>query len=216
MLAYCPLDLPKLEVDEDLVRLFVDEYNPGHHDGIWRTLPLVGRVEKQEDFLNAVKFEEAWERRYDYEGNVFYNELARQALQPIFDHLQLLPMLVTHAQILNATRNVPKHHDMKHKKGAFINNLPRDSYEPGGWKIQLNKTNEQSFFVCKDWESDPNYIQMPKDTNTFVINEKSFPHGSDYVEDKCIVSIFGIVRKNEADALIKRSEEKYKNYAIWY
>ena len=216
MLAYCPLDLPLVNINEDLLHLLIDEYNPGHHDGIWETLPLVGRVEKQNDFSNAVEFEKAWEKRYDLEGEVFYNEKVKVALLPIFNHLQLLPMQVTHAQILRATRNVPKHHDMKHKKGAFINDLPRDSYEPGGWKIQLNETNKQSFFVCKDWESDPSYIEMPKDTNTFVINEKSFPHGSDYVEEKCIVSIFGLVQKNEADALIKRSEEKYKKYVISY
>ena len=216
MLAYCPLDLPRVDIDEELVSALIDYHNPGHHDGIWDTLPLVGRVEKQNDFSNAVEFEKAWEIRYSDKGEVLYNELVKDKLKPIFDQLKLLPMQVTHAQLLRATKNVPKHHDMKHKKNTFINDLPKDSYEPGGWKIQLNKTNEKSFYVCKNWQSDPDYIQIPKETNTFVINEKSFPHGSDYVEDKIIVSIFGLIQKKDADALIKKSLEKYSDYSISY
>lgn len=214
MIAFCPIELDYVEVNENLINSLIDKYNPGHHDKIWETLPLVGRVLSQKDFLDAKKFEVAWEKRYDENGIILHNENVKTELKPIFDQFLKLPMLVTHAQILRAVKDVPKHHDMKHKNGSFINDLPNDSYEPNGWKILLNKVNEKSFYVCKDWNSEPNYVKLPNDTNTFVINEKTFPHGSTYTTKKCIVSIFGLVNKKNADELILNSSKKYKDYLI--
>lgn len=213
-LAYCPLDLPSIIVDENLVNLLIDYHNPGHHDGIWETLPLIGRVDSQKDFKNALKFELAWEKRYNTDGEILKNKEVEPILKSLFDHIELLPINVTHAQILRATKSVPKHFDMKHKNRAFINDLPKNSFEPNGWKILINKTSEQSFYVCKTFESEPVYIKLPKDTNTFVINEKSYPHGSEFIQDKCVVSIFGLVDKDKAINLIEKSLLKYKDYVI--
>ena len=216
MLAYCPLDLPKVDVDENLINSLVDQYNPGHHDGIWETLPLLGRVDNQEDFLNASKFEEAWEKRYNANGEIKKNSLLTNILKPIYDQFELLPLIVTHAQILRATKDIPKHHDMKHKAGKFINDLGKDRYEPNGWKIILNKTLEKSFYVNETWDSNPDYIRLPEDTNTFVINEQTYPHGSTFIKGKCVVSIFGLVDKDKADKLIEQSKKKYSDFIISY
>ena len=212
MIAYCPLDLPKVMVDEDVVNLLIDTYNPGHHDGIWDTLPLLGKVNSQEDFLNAKEFEKAWEKRYDYDGIIKENILVSDKLKPIFDQFKKLPMQVTHAQILRANKNVPKHHDMKHKNGKFI--IKGTDYEPNGWKILLNKFEFKSFFICESMDSEPQYINLPNSTNTFVINEKNYPHGSTFVPDKCMVSIFGLVDKVKADNLIIKSSIRYSDQVL--
>ena len=78
----------------------------------------------------------------------------------------------------------------------------------------LNKENTKSFFVKKEWESEPFYISMPEDTNTFVINEQTYPHGSTFVTDKCVVSIFGLVDEKKANKLIEKSMEKYSTNSI--
>lgn len=213
-LAYCPLDLPKVVIDDSLINLLVDHYNPGHHDGIWDTLPLLGRVKEQKDFFNSKKFEEAWERRYDHHGEILINQAVYDNLRPLFEQFKKLPIEVTHAQILRANKDVPKHHDMKHRGGLFLDDFPSVKYEPNGWKIILNETDKKSFFVSKNWHSDNTFISLPKDTNTFVINEKKYPHGSSYVQDKCVVSIFGIVKEKESNELISKSLKKYKDYAI--
>lgn len=213
-LAYCPLDLPTVNIDEDLVNLLIDYHNPGHHDGIWETLPLLGRVDSQEDFKNAAEFESAWERRYSHTGRILKNKEVEFALKDIFDHFEMLPIEITHAQILRAIKDVPRHLDMKHVGNKFINDLPAHSFEPNGWKILLNKTTDSSFYVCENWNSEPTYIKMPSDTNTFVINEKLYPHGSKFIPDKCMVSIFGIVDEDKANALIERSLKKYKDHII--
>ena len=213
-LAYCPLDVGRVEVDEELVNLLIDKYNPGHHDGIWETLPLVGRVTSQKDFRDNLAFERAWERRYDTNGLVSVNELVYKLLMPIYDHFNKLPITVTHAQILRAVRDVPRHHDMKHSDGKFIDDYPDISYEPNGFKILLNNTHIDSFFICRSFDSDPVYIKLPRETNTFVINEKRYPHGAKFLENKCVVSIFGIVDEDKANDLIERSLNKYKCYII--
>ena len=216
VIAYCPLNLPKLDVDEDIVNSLIDYYNPGHHDNIWETLPLLGRVNSQEDFLSAVEFEKAWEKRYNVDGEIIKNLLLTTILKPIYNHFDLLPLTITHAQILRATRDIPKHHDMKHSRGKFINDLNADMYEPNGWKIILNNTSEKSFYMSKTWDSKIDYIQLPKDTNTFVINEQTYQHGSTFVKDKCVISIFGLVDKDKANKLIDESKKKYSNYIIEY
>jgi len=213
-IAYVPIDLPFVKVDLDLVNLVIDNLSPGHHDGIWDTLPLLGRVPNQRAFKDSAEFEVAWEKRYDKDGEVLLNESVYDILKPIFDQFEKLPLYVTHAQILRATRDVPKHHDMKHVKGKFINDRPDITYDPNGFKIMLSHVDTESFFVSETFDSDKVYIKLPSSTNTFAINEKIFPHGSDYIKDKCVVSIFGLVKENEMDSLLERSENKFKEYVI--
>ncbi len=214
MIAYCPLDLPKLLINEQKVNDLIENYNPGHHDKLWETLPLLGRVEKQDDFFDAAKFEIAWEKRYEKTGNVLINQKIAKEIPELFTHLKKLPMKVTHAQILRAIKNIPKHFDMKHKNKLFIDDFPEINYEPNGFKILLNKFDHESFYICKSWDSPPTFIHLPNDTNTFCINEKTFPHGSKFVEGKCIVSIFGLVDKEKAEKLISDSLKKYKDFVV--
>lgn len=213
-LAYCPLDLPLVEVDYDVLNVLIDNYNTGHHDGIWDALPLAGRVSNQESFKSAEEFELAWERRYDATGKVLFNTSVYEILKPIFDQFERIPVNVTHAQILRANKSVPKHHDMKHKGGMFIDDRPDITYEPNGFKIMLSHINEKSFYVSETFDSKEKYITFPENTNTFVINEKTYPHGSDYIEDKCIVSIFGKVDKVKMNELIESSITKFKGHII--
>ena len=107
-------------------------------------------------------------------------------------------------------------YSQKSKQTKFINDLNADMYEPNGWKIILNNTSEKFFYMSKTWDSKIDYIQLPKDTNTFVINEQTYPHGSTFVKDKCVISIFGLVDKDKANKLIDESKKKYSNYIIEY
>lgn len=212
MIAYCPLDLPAIEVDEDLLELIVDHYDTGHHDKLWKAFPLIGKCDV---FDNAEKFEKAWEKRYTSDGKIKINPIAEKHFPELIQHLLNLPMTVTHAQILSQVKDIPKHFDMKHKDGKFIDDHPENLInEPAGIKILLNCRNEKSFYICKSFDSDPIFIELPEDTNTFAINEKTFPHGAKMLNKrKFIVSVFGFFT-DEKNKLIERSLKKYSSHAI--
>lgn len=216
-IAYCPVDVEKIIVDIGIIEQFITKYDTGHHDGLWRCLPLLGRVNSQNDFRNAVAFEHAWEKRYNSNGIVFINELVLPHLQPLIDAIYNLPITPTHAQILNQTADVGKHYDLKHTGNTYYDDYPgiNDDLEPASYKIMLNTWDEQSFYVAKGFGLPNHYIKLPNDTNTFVINEKTYPHGSTKPStSKYIVSIFGLIDKQRHVELLERSRLKYSKFII--
>lgn len=220
-IAYLPIDLPKLIVQEDVILNLLDRYDTGHHDGLWKCLPLIGRVVSQENFLNAREFEKAWERRYLPSGEILYNYYVYKELKSLFDHLKLLPLTITHAQILNQTADVGKHYDLKHDETGkkYFDDYPgiNDGLEPAGYKVLLNNFDKKSFYVSEAFGKPNHYIQLPEDTNTFVINEKTYPHGATMtITPKYIVSIFGLIDKEKHFHLINKSIVKYSHYAITF
>ncbi len=206
-------------ISEDLLASLFAQFSTGHHDGLWRCLPLIGRVGHQDDFGNAGAFEEAWEKRYNNEGHILHNQLVYKQLLSLFDHLGSLPLVVTHAQILNQINDVGKHYDLKHNATGreYYDDFPgkNDSVEPANYKVLLNNFNEKSFYVSEGFGKTNLYITLPPDTNTFVINEKTYPHGATMLQNpKYIVSIFGLLDPIKHTELVKRSVSKYKQYAI--
>jgi hypothetical protein len=219
-IAYCPIDLPLVSIDENLLNCLVTAYNTDHHDNLWKALPLMGRVNNQEDFFDAVKFEEAWERRYEPNGTVLINKTVFKPLKKIFDHIETLPLIATHCQILSQISDVGKHFDLKNqngKLGTYIDDYPglNDNNEPCSYKIMLNCLNENSFYVAKDFGCPNIFIKYPPDTNTFVINEKKYPHGAiKPSKSKFIVSIFGLIKSKDHRELVNKSINKYQDYVI--
>lgn len=218
-IAYCPLDLPKILIDEQLIHDLVNEYDTGHHDGLWKCLPLLGRVEKQNDFSSASAFEKAWERRYSDSGIVYENISIKSKLLPLFQHIYSLPMTPTHCQILSQIKDVGKHYDMKHEGKVFKDDYPEVNkfLQPSSYKILLNNFDVNSFYVAENFKEKNIYIKLPADTNTFVIDEKTYPHGATNTPTlKFIVSIFGLIKPNEHKELVERSYNKYSKFAITF
>lgn len=219
-IAFCPIDLPFIDIDEDLLSNLIKIHNIGHHDKLWNTLPLLGRVKKQEDFLDATLFEKAWEQRYNKVGTVLYNQNVYDQLKSLFDHIEKLPLIATHAQILSQIADVGKHYDLKNdngKPGTYIDDHPGlyDNYEPCSYKIILNCFDEPSFYVAEGFGKPNIFVKYPPDTNTFVINEKTYPHGAKKPsKTKFIVSIFGLLDTKHHNNLLQRSTKKYSSYMI--
>ena len=219
MIAYCPIDVPRISVNDQLVKTLVDSMDTGHHDGLWKCLPLIGRVQSQVDFKSAEAFELAWEKRYSLTGAVLVNQQVLEKLPALFAHIMSLPLKVTHAQILCQTADVGKHYDLKHEGMSYFDDYPgiNDEVEPAGYKVLLNQTDRKSFYVAEAFGKTNHYIVLPSDTNTFVINEKTFPHGAKKLDDeKYIVSIFGLIDKEKHLELVKRSAEKYPSFVIQF
>lgn len=219
-IAYVPIDIPKLLIDPAIIGTLVDRHNVGHHDGLWKALPILGRVDSQIDFTSASKFESAWEKRYNEHGEVLINDLIKHNLADLIDHIYKLPMTPTHAQILSQITDVGKHYDLKNqngKVGTYYDDTGgiNSKNEPAGYKILLNHYNIKSFYVSKNFGESNYYISLPPDTNTFAINECDYPHGATMPDSpKFIVSIFGLINTQQHLKLINQSLVKYHDYAI--
>lgn len=220
-IAYCPVDIEKLCVDITVVEKLMSDYDTGHHDGLWRALPICGIVDSQDDFHNAEAFERAWERRYDTDGEVSYSQVITNALPQVIEHFHKLPLTITHAQILSQIADVGKHYDLKNdngQPGSYIDDSPglNDHNEPCSYKILLNHWNTLSFYVAEGFGKSNHYIRLPESTNTFVINEKTYPHGAKMPDTpKYIISIFGrIIDSSRHLALIEKSAIKFSDYVI--
>jgi hypothetical protein len=218
-IAYLPVDIPRLIVDEAKIKELVDSNNTYHRTGWWKCLPLIARVSDQKDFYDQTKVHEAWQHRYDKNGEILYNLEVLNELKPLFDHLSKLPLFITYAQILLQVTHIVKHFDMRHNKKFYWDDYPgvNDDVEPACYKILLNNFDSKSFFVSKGFYEPNNYISLPPDTSTFLINEKKFPHGATLPEKpKFILPIFGLINKEAHLKLIDQSIKKYKDYVISY
>lgn len=216
-IAYLPVDIPRLIVDEAKIKELMESNNTYHRTGWWKSLPLIAKVQDQDDFFNQTKIDQAWHHRYNSIGTILYNKRIFNDLKPLFDHLLKLPLIITHSQILNQIYEVDKHFDMRHNKKFFWDDFPgvNDELEPATYKVLLNNFNAKSFYVSKGFYESNNYIVLPEDTSTFLINEKRFPHGATLTENsKYIVTMFGLINKDDHLKLIDQSIKKYKEYVI--
>ena len=216
-LAYTPIDLPNLLLDEKLLIDIVNLDYTGANGGLWLWLPLIGRVESQECFQNPALFEKSYGLRYRETGEVIINEYAYTKLKPLYDHMQLLPLEITHAQIVSQTADTGQHFDLKKINNEFFDDYPgvNDCNEPASYRILLNQFDKESFYVAENFGQSNHYIHLPADTNTFAFNEKTYLHGADKLENpKFIVVIFGLIDTVKHLELVKRSKEKYKKYTI--
>ena len=216
-LAYTPIDLPKLVLDEQLLINTVNIDYTGANGGLWYWLPLIGRIESQEYFQNPTLFEKSYDLRYQETGDITINEYAYSNLKPLYDHMQLLPLEITHAQIISQTADIGKHFDLKKINGEFFDDYPgvNDNNEPASYRILLNQFDKESFYVAEGFGQPNHYIHLPADTNTFAFNEKTYLHGATKLENpKFIVVIFGLIDTVKHIELVKRSKEKYKEYTI--
>lgn len=214
--AYCPINLPRVHISETILNELFCKYKTDHHDNLWHCLPLIGRTK---DFSSAASVEEAWEKRYNTSGHIYANDNVYTALLPLFHHMTRLPILVTHAQILCQIADVGKHYDLKNDGGKeYFDDFPKfnDEVEPANYKILLNQYDQKSFYVAEGFGKSNMYISLPHDTNTFVINEKTYPHGATLLKNrpKYTVSIFGLIDKKRHINLVSESIDKYQDFVI--
>lgn len=91
----------------------------------------------------------------------------------------------------------------------FENNLHN---EPCGYRILLRGSRTDSFYM--KYKGQEIYSTMPDDTDVYVTRSTDIPHGvKDLPGRETIFTLFEIDEEKHR-ALIKRSYEKYKKYAL--
>jgi len=96
---------------------------------------------------------------------------------------------------------VPLHYDVHEYENSTPNQM---CYK---WLIISNS--------CDTFYVEPKqYIKLPKDNNIFAIKESQVKHGATFNDPKkLIISIFGFYN-DKHNALIDKSQKKFKDYAI--
>jgi len=193
-IAYLPLDLPKFDLMHVVQKYKFQDHNKWPH--AWNCLPVCGKT----DTWDADSFYEAFLNKYE-DGEVSWN------VPELKDALSYYPGEIVFSQILNQKTNIPAHRDYP---------ITYKQPEPSGFKILLNNELEKSFFVKINGKR--HFIELPKDTSCFIINDHEVLHGSLMPKcEKYIVSCFGVLNTDEHEELLNRSLAKYGDkYGIFF
>jgi hypothetical protein len=91
--------------------------------------------------------------------------------------------------------------------------------EPSGYRLLINDVREPSLYWTQSLqhqkEEDYRFMDLPMDTNSFVLNELNRPHGAKKIEQqKFVITTTGSIDPDKHLETLVRSWNKYKDYAI--
>jgi hypothetical protein len=111
---------------------------------------------------------------------------------------------------------VPAHLDLDHRHQEKFTRT--QTQELTAYKWLLSGNHLKSFFVQRDpgAEHTRKHIQLPEGHAIFAISEDRAYHGADYVplSKKYILSIFGLIKDDEHEALLAKSIKHFENFTI--
>ena len=89
--------------------------------------------------------------------------------------------------------------------------------EPCGYRFIINGS-KNSLYMCNEDLTKKHYCTIPEETDAWVLNNCSQPHGVDLqpsIDDERIIGqITGIVDVDKHSTLLERSSKKYKQYVV--
>jgi hypothetical protein len=239
-IAFMPIDIPYQKLDLEELQVFSDrnyiwppdvhtnlygtkkqkhgEYVERHPHKIWRIVCLLGQgFINSEDWIDAKVVRKSWMRRLERTSTVRINPNLPKQLYGIIDLINQLPIQCNHAELVQQRRDIPLHND------AAID-MDKDKlspYEPAGYRLLLNDIRKPSLYFCQGHTSSVDnikyYMDLPMDTNAFVINELDMPHGAHKIDElKWIVTTTGKLDSEKHLKLLEKSYNKYSDKIISY
>lgn len=224
-LAFTPLKIQKPSIDISRLMNFIYQNASPHfpYPALWDALTFCGDIDSFDD---PVECDKAWNSRYSADLNkIKLNPIFPDNLQRIIqDLIGSLPYdFCSFAQFLIQKVDIPPHQDgLYDKKNNTRMALQETPYgfinqpEPSGLKIILTESDSKCFYVSKRVKGKRTYVEMPRDTISFAINERTFFHGSKKPDcKKIILSTFGIIDRDKHESLLKTSLDYYEKHSIW-
>ncbi len=213
-IRWLPLDIPKIEFDNfqefedlwrqeciDILRIKPDVAEPWDKDkhpfgdkSSWHVAQFQGLTiwRNPNSETETLTFAEKL-----YKGNYYqFNRIVEQ----VFEYFPMHTIFTIF--IWKSTMEVKPHRD----KSAFWKC-------PTEFRVMLHDENEDPTLYVADIEKgDINYIDLPKDTNSFCWSNGTQIHGSDYHgKNKYLLCIHGIQHSKKSDELFERSINKYRH-----
>lgn len=212
-IIFLPLDIPPIPDKDVLIKAFKSE----HKYVWWDEQILVGN----KDYTKPFGYPEPWNSCAD-------------SYTTLVEHInKYLPFeYLSYMRLAHANKTVGIHVDdsevdppFPHHK-AITKELKQHHLEnePIGYRIILSGSRD-TFYFCKHYdptykteiEQDKIYVDIPTDTDFFLIRNYQQPHGVDINEldhERIVGFLLGKVNVDAHHALIKRSAEKYKDYLL--
>lgn len=222
-IAYLPIDVPKFQDNDEMLTNL-----EGLNHSIYGTSIDGNDIWHSFNLLEGYAFDKHKERR-------LWAESARKNVPKLIEFIENnIPlkgyrMVTVRRQMIevdchiDAVRNPETSlcGDPTGTSNLYLNYS--EPYEPLGYKILINGTANNHFYLSKNEgrgcdikEEDRHYIQVPEDTNCFVLPYAGSPHGSILEEkDRLILLMHGYVDPDWHKEVLTRSYNKYKDYVIW-
>ncbi len=207
-IVYTPIDLPKLNVDLDQVLdlindALLEKIYPGTtfgcHHGAGKVL-----------FLKQNKFREA-------HGDGEWFDWVDEEMPHVKEFINLLPYkTIRQLSFVAPPGPTPAHYDEPYWGDSF---MPQQS--PSCYRIRWSKVTQpekEVFFITKDSGETKYYPYLPSETDTFVYDGSVYEHGADQgfsMNERCQIIVSGVLDIEKHHALLDKSIEKYKDFAIY-
>ena len=85
------------------------------------------------------------------------------------------------------------------------------------WLYEKEEDKKKSFYMVKDYLEDPVYCWGPGKYFVGALSKAKYPHGADKTQGRKIVfNIHGVLDKEKHQEIVKKSLNKYGEYACWF
>jgi hypothetical protein len=213
-IRWLPLDIPRIELGD--IDEFKSIWDQQCHDVVRVKPDAAEPWDKEKHPLGKVS---SWNKsqfnglhlyhhpEIPIETNTFMAKMYTGKV-PLFERLveqafEYFPIhTVTAVFIWESRMAIPPHRD----RGAYWK-CPTD------WRVMLHDENDEPTLYVSDIEhGDINYIDLPKDTNSFCWSNGTQIHGSVYKgKRKFLLVVSGYQHSGKTDELLSRSIEKYRD-----
>ena len=223
-IAYLPIDINVQLPDEQKLIDFCQETKiPDITDSnvnqikFWDKVPVIGRLDKDEDWYDIDKMRHALFNRYTpslgecrYANDIdkVFPEIPYMLNQLPFKELSMVTMLVQREK-------VDTHIDSQVYDNIVDPTEIAVEMEPRRYNILMTKHHYKSFFVRETKDSEKIYPTFTSKLPCHAICESHHWHGADWDgPDKIMLCVFGILDRPKHLQMIKDNLEKHKDKAI--
>lgn len=197
-MLFLPLDVPKIEIDKEVLIRYFDKYSVRTTKPYFKYLDYPWKIALQKDATIQGSDESNWIPFIGALGNI----------KTVIDSLpfESIEMVYMFEQIIDV-----KHH-IDYTKD------PDYTTEPSSYRFTLLHEYNKSFYVCDKDDGNRIFTSLPLETNCWVIRSRDHYHGAikpPIGYRKITLGISGKVNKEEHINLLKKSFNKYNKFAIF-
>jgi hypothetical protein len=194
-LSWLPIDLPKLDFSDKIIKDFACEYIP--------------------ETARAFQAQRLTTSSPDYGVAVWRDDLTldqKRLAEYINDHLPFDRLV--NIKVHHPTRKGSIHLDFARPDKNLELYEHNSAHEPCGYRLVLSGNRHNDLSVVT--QQGTVYPAMPEDTDWYVVGHTNVPHSITHpCPDRYILFCHAWINKAQHDKLLERSLEKYWDYAVW-